>query len=500
MSPNGWGEEYYEPKLSPWMMAQQRTSAQALIAKIRGEPPPPSPKPPPEPPEDEELLYEEYRRTGGTLDRQPWRRAGSPLRPEYQQPDWTPELRPFEQVVGEWGEKTRGAWSQELESEMMRSAALVLSADELLNFKNYIRTGGAPNLREWQQAGKPLRAEPAWGLPITGVTPEVTPEVDLSQYEEVYADKPMLGWPDEVDFSEGNEEAIEQWMNAEDAKGFTGIEKLNAGAYGSIYLDEAGKVVSEVDIMQMNPDAEVTKVWFLGGTFRVEQPFAVRDASDISEYTPTPLTMSPEKIESLRAQGVSEVKIRDMVEKSREVQTLLMKGEQERRVREEAPIKAEENRILASEMSYDEKVDALTTLYQTTPREISGMGAVGDEYIQAVNKVQATLSPEEIEELRARPKEIPGFVEPTAPEAKVDVAELTSAISPYGITVSDTYPYLSPITEAHLRRLPQPTLEMMALYLAEKGLNWRDWMALSGGFYGGAAPRMPAWDVAGRWG
>lgn len=157
--------------------------------------------------------------------------------------------------------------------------------------------------------------------------------------------------------------------------------------------------------------------------------------------------------------------------------------------------------ILARDITYDEKLRALLDLHTS----IYGYQTDVD-YSRITTEAYESMPPEQQQEIyqwgyfrgRPEPFEMPAAEE--KPPETVDIAELTRLVTPFGITVMPDYPYLSPISEAHLRRLPQPTLEMMSRYLTEKGLDWRDWLALSEGFYGGMTTPAVRWGTARQWG
>ena len=170
--------------------------------------------------------------------------------------------------------------------------------------------------------------------------------------------------------------------------------------------------------------------------------------------------------------------------------------------------------ILASDMSYYEKQEALMRIYQET---------IGTVTAQAFSKIKTdawnSLSAEEKKwveggqpgrfgeypELKGTEEELRQMAawwmlpREEEPSGLVDVKELTRLVSPFGITVMAEYPYLSPITEAHLRVIPQDALEMMSRYLTEKGLDWRDWLAISEGFYGGRTTPRVQWGTPRQW-
>lgn len=75
---------------------------------------------------------------------------------------------------------------------------------------------------------------------------------------------------------------------------------------------------------------------------------------------------------------------------------------------------------------------------------------------------------------------------------RVNVNELSRELTAFGASILPNYPYLSPVTEAHLRMIPLNVLDMMRRYLEEKGIGWGDFMALG---RGGAGQPAFEWGI-----
>lgn len=245
------------------------------------------------------------------------------------------------------------------------------------------------------------------------------------------------------------------------------IAWAQTNALSSRFVDESGAVISFEEaerLMREEPERMITEVWFLGGGATIDYSFPAGNL-----YW-----------EGFGAYGE------------------LGKPETYRRQRYDPPeLLAMKRGILTSKMTYEEKLRAMLEL---VPEAGTTQG-----YRRIKEEVLASLTPEELEKRIAglearRKKPAPRKPTPEAP-APVDVEELTASIAPYGISVIGNYPYLSPITEAHLRRIPSDVLEVMARYLSEKGLSWSDYIEASRGLYwGGAPPARAGWAVPYQWG
>lgn len=49
----------------------------------------------------------------------------------------------------------------------------------------------------------------------------------------------------------------------------------------------------------------------------------------------------------------------------------------------------------------------------------------------------------------------------------------------YGLWVSGTYPYITPLSRAQIGRLPPEIIALIKSYLSERGLSWEDYLAIS---------------------
>lgn len=185
----------------------------------------------------------------------------------------------------------------------------------------------------------------------------------------------------------------------------------------------------------------------------------------------------------------------------REEIEVLLRGEGEAietKVTEQMEALMEERKaeILDSDKSFAEKLKAVLDLYGDT----SGNPEV---YRKLKAEVIASLSPEEREQ---REREKTEGVPPIKSErkepvtAKVDIGALQETLAPYGINLIGNYPYISPITEAHLMRLSPDVIEQMQRYLSEKGLSWRDFLEISSSWYGGGGQGgRGQWNIPRQW-
>ena len=66
-------------------------------------------------------------------------------------------------------------------------------------------------------------------------------------------------------------------------------------------------------------------------------------------------------------------------------------------------------------------------------------------------------------------------------EEGVDEAELAKSLKPFGINILPRYPFISPMPESYLYKIPGDVLAEMRAYLEEKGVSWSDFLALGRG-------------------
>jgi len=406
----------------------------------------------------------------------PWERgAALPFRTPPPPPSPPPPAPPPEEEMPPWEQPVEGGWVRALQKwwEKVPEVGWAVAAFPEIAMLERLEQYGALTPDQEKRLMQ-IRATGEWGIPGA---PGEEGEDKAKTSEELI---------DLVLSLRSAEELADFYASYPPKKEPGGMNKteevawLNENAYYSVYTDEKGNILSleEVkDLGSTDPYAVVKQVWLTGGEGEGSVTEGFFFAKDF--FT------AEEKVAAFQEEQML-VPMREKAER-------------------EAQYRTEEAEILRNpDMTSNDKFLALVDIYAKyeMSQDISGSINQG-EMFGLRNKARESLTPEQLAaEERAKPGwgEEPELPEWKAPE-KVDIGELTAQVSPFGITVMSDYPYLSPITEAHLRRLSQPVLEMMAKYLSEKGISWRDWLTLStGGFYGGApAGRMPAWGTPRQW-
>ncbi len=180
-----------------------------------------------------------------------------------------------------------------------------------------------------------------------------------------------------------------------------------------------------------------------------------------------------------------------------------------------APLSDRKAEILGRDITFEEKHQALLDLYGVPA------GARSQTYYDLMAEVVATISPEgrlaqaqkpgkepptEKEQLKAAweaQKRRKGWVEEWgrgAAKAPVGEGKLQGMLEPYGINVIGNYPWISPISEAHLMRLSPDVIEQMSRYLKQKGLSWREFLEISSSWYGGGGQGgRGRWEIPRQW-
>lgn len=271
------------------------------------------------------------------------------------------------------------------------------------------------------------------------------------------------------------------------------IAWANQNALAGRFVDEAGNFITFEEaerLMREDPEVWVSEVYYFGGReSSLQHQFRAGELYSVG-YGPTTKTYP--------GGGVG-----------------YMKGKYD-----PPELLGMKRAILTSNMSYDEKLRAML--------ELVPQAGSAEVYRRLRAEVLASLTPEQKKAYEAELESEEGFQEANAqwrawkertggtlsyhewleagrptngePEAAkpVDIDALGKAIAPYGVNVVGNWPFLSPITEAHLRRMPTDILEQMARYLEEKGISWRDYLEL-GRVYAGTAPARAAWSAARQW-
>ena len=363
-------------------------------------------------------------------------------------------------------------------------------------------------MREWKLARRGFQYDWATGKTIKGEPvatslPEMPPEIkDLINPEFVawyegmakpvgtgetasevagkYRDKPVREIPDYFDTFTPEEKAM--WASA--------------NGYGAVYIDKEGNILSWADVQrvaQTNPNMEINQSFFLGGNSVI----------DIGPYNPGELSGPAQTAPGVAPWGETEKIGAELAQKEAEI----LDG--------------------VTIENYGQKVAQLMNLYQAPNSGWRGTNA----YYDALNRVESRMSPEDKAKLgeqgehdrQLQPKvqqplwrnwmaktglsisfkewmqQYYGGELPKKSEAK-GVAIDADVLSKYGISVLDNYPYISPVSQAQLSKIPISVLEQMAAYLREKGISWSDFVSVGQSYYGGGGGAGGRWAIPTQWG
>lgn len=285
-------------------------------------------------------------------------------------------------------------------------------------------------LEPWGERGK----LPAVELTLTG---------GINRWGQEYAAQTAIVLPE--GFETPTDDPELQWQR---------YDYIKTVAYGeTLFNPETGQELNwneAARLARTNPEMPIVDVFAIGGGNTVEVEMTLNDL-----FT----GRTREEVESLLSEEVAGIRTKA--------------GEQI-----EAGLEKRKDEILGTDMSYVEKLQAVLELYGET----SGRS---DVYRALREDVIASLSPEEKEDLMQEKPEVWPVPKRKEPAAKVDVDALRGMLAPYGINLTGNYPFISPITEAHLMRLPPDVINEMQRYLSEQGLSWRDFLEISSSWYGG---------------
>lgn len=333
---------------------------------------------------------------------------------------------------------------------------------------------GQPIYTPLPEAPFGVELPPDWaGWYQRATTPEFRPEGNVEYYRQRYADVPAVSLP-------------------EDEARMTDEERLawfNANAYETVYTDQHGNIISAEEVLRratVSPDEPIRQVWFMGGGEARESEFEARDI-EFMESVRAPAGALGRRGEVVGGRWFGEP-------------TTAAGGEALLRAREKEAVTATlesslVKSVLASEWGYEEKLSTLTDLYSQYTGKALGTRGLAELRSAAFE----SLTPEEQEAIRGRGE--PRLEEERPPaEEPVDEAALSRSLAQYGVNLTANYPFISPITEAHLMRIPSETLKLMARYLEEKGVSWGDFISVSGGLYGGRGRERGRWEIPRQWG
>jgi len=303
--------------------------------------------------------------------------------------------------------------------------------------------------REWE----------TWYGQVT--TPELRPEGNVEYYAREFAESPAVSLPE--DYHRKTDEEQISW--------------LSAHAYETVYTDEQGNIIDVSEVMRralVNPEEAITQVFIMGGGETKAVEFSAGDIQTMEELRPPrPRVAGAEVIGGEWVRGESTA-----AERARAQGVL-----------DSSLIQS----VLQSEWGYDEKMETIINLYsQLTGRALS---LPARQALDAA--IYESLTPEEQTALGQRVAP-----EPEAPEAEepVDEAALSKDLAQYGVNLTANYPFISPITQQHLMRIPRETIDLMSRYLEGKGISFQDFLSVSAGWYGGGGQARTRWEVPRQWG
>ncbi len=358
--------------------------------------------------------------------------------------------------------------------------------------------GGLPDWATWPFAQQPIEAPlTTWGIPgrlsvpervsapwpedralPSGVDPleeimRVSPGLDagIQQLGGQYQGKPPIREPDD-------------WDEYERQTGRSQFEYLKAYSYESKVFDQAGKEISREEAtmrVQAGEDRLPVIVAFaLGGDEIQPIGTTLAEAFDITPQAVTireverGLQEKSTAYESAKAEiNTSDMDLRQKVDALEDLYASTYPGEMTPTIRQQlkaeawASLSEEDRTAMAQQADVEEPDwDMLRREWAAWQRE------TGLQY-DFWSWYQGDRGGDILKQ-RAEKK-----------GAEFNVEGLRTSLEPLGISILSDYPYISPITEAHLMRIPQPVLEEMAKYLESQGLSWRDFLSISSSLYGG---------------
>lgn len=459
------------------------------------------PEPPPPPEGDGGVATKPRPRRKPEPTKDPWEAFLESLKEGWQ---WWEKEEDYQDRMGleAWREKAR-QWrtpyappSLEPPTPEQIAAEYYAEAEIEKQFQDWRYKGFEEQVRAWELAqygyikdpwtGEPRPAKP-WEtlpsklpMPEPGVelppdwekwyeqvtTPELHPKGNIEHYAIPYAEEPGVTLPE--DYHRKTDEEKAAW--------------LNANAYETVYVDENGNIIDVSEVGRralVDPDATIRQVWIMGDDEVVMDEFSAGEIGRREEIKPSEaaLRRRGEVAEGGWLTGGALFSAREREGIKQTLESSIVKT------------------VLASEWSYEDKLETLVDLYSQYTGKVASQRANAE----LRETVFASLSPEEQEAIRGREEYVPPK-EKVPAEKPVDEAALSQALAQYGVNLTANYPFISPITEAHLMRIPSETLELMSRYLEGKGVSWRDFLEVSGSWYGGRGQERGRWAVPRQWG
>ncbi len=355
-------------------------------------------------------------------------------------PESSPEGR--QAVISAWEEETGKSWAE----EKLRWEGTTLGPDAIPR-----------EILQWY-----TRTHPQY------------PEEAITAYAQRTIDEEPVNLPE--DYESRSEAAKLYW--------------LANNAYDVAIFDRFGRLLSKEEALysaRTEPGEVVTVGYFMGGDLVVVDP---RPLSEAVQSLPTFMGREAQEREAQREEALSEATVALGVEEG------------------EKNVEFEDKRAALldnKDLDYHNMVARLNELVMSTfpPGPLWGTW-------QQKNREDA-YNAQSPEQQKAWDEEhkfdqyadiIPSKPRPERPKPEpLDIGKLQESLATYGAGTTDNYPYISPMPESQLMRIPPETLELMARYLSEKGLSWREWLTISSEFYGGGgAGTRGRWAIPKQWG
>jgi len=377
---------------------------------------------------------------------------------------------------------------------------------ELWRNRPRFETWELPSWLQVEQYGQPT--QPQWGVPEAPKIPLPTLQEIQSAWEKAYgrATETKLQtiarefgerYPEGDFFMPGGFEdlagsdapSIHSWLEGHpfySAAPRYGEEWETGGKpVATAIFDMEGNPIAETEarsLYQTEAFKEVVKVYAMGGGKAYAIPMQLWEA--LGEKGPREVGFPPWGEAKEEQTRIAEIARAGLTE----LQALILKG-----------IETEQKRV--------DVYNAYQKAQTDIAKVLAGIGqAPGDVEFEDARVILTKALPEDVKGVvaEAKSKVVERGLErwvPSPPEAKpFDVEAFRTTLQPYGISVLDNYPYLTPISQALLLSLPVDVTRQMADYLADKGLAWRDFLEVSSSYFGGARMPMATWGIPRQWG
>jgi hypothetical protein len=142
-----------------------------------------------------------------------------------------------------------------------------------------------------------------------------------------------------------------------------------------------------------------------------------------------------------------------------------------------------------SDTSWQAQVVRETYNYYLNQLRETGRAPYTDEFWAMVNDRLTNPTPQDISLWGSKGPQL------GAVPKKTVLPDWADRVGAYGVNVSETYPYVSPVAESHLRAIPLDLLRQMADWLETKGISWSDYLEMCRAYYEGAGPGRVYWGT-----